>query len=69
MRILRTFYIPAKNTTMTLPVSESALPDTVVISIGAESIALSQDAFEALCELKYKLEWVFDDKAQEDYNT
>ena len=58
MRILRTFYIPAKNTERTLTITESVLPDSVIISCGEESVLLSKEAFHAMCDLRYKIEWV-----------
>lgn len=58
MKILRTFHVRGKEDAC-MNVTESSKPYTCIITLGTEKISLSKEQFDALCELRYKLEWAY----------
>lgn len=62
MKIPRSFHVPATASTtsniMYLDVRESSAPDTICIKIDDMAAYLTKEEFEALCDLRYKVDWV-----------
>jgi len=54
--ILRTFHLNPESQ-IPLDITEQTIPNSIAITIGTDTVILTKDQFEELCELRYKVAW------------